>query len=151
MRTQLHVPTQVHEGDLKFTFPSSSSTAVSSQTRAKLQQLVVCSKSRQLRMSLGSRATKPAFAVTPGRKGSAAKSPSRGSITWGATSREDTGSCLKSCSWGCCEVEAFSYHQHSAPSIGYVLVLREEEEKPGRPLAMRLISQTCEHDLSINR
>lgn len=76
MHTQLRVPTQVHEGDLKFTFPSSSSAAVSSQAQAKLQQLVVCPKSRQLRTSLGSRAAKSAFAVTPGWKGSAAKSPS---------------------------------------------------------------------------
>lgn len=34
--TQLHVATQVHEGDLKFTFPPPSPAAFSSQAHAKL-------------------------------------------------------------------------------------------------------------------
>lgn len=156
MCTQLHVPTQVHEGDLKFTFPSSSSAAVSSQACAKLQQPVVCSKSRQLRISLGSRAATRAFAVTPGWKGSGVKSPSWSSITWGPTSGEGAGSrasftCFKSCSWGCWGMEVFPWHQRSTPSVGDVLVLREKEEKPGVLLTMWLVSQTCKHDLSINR
>lgn len=84
------------------------------------------------------------------------QSPGWGSILWGPTSGEGTGSrassaFFKSCSWGSCGLEAFPCHYLSAPRFGYVLILREEEKKSGRPLTVRLISQTCEHDLSINR
>lgn len=48
-------------------------------------------------------------------------------------------------------MEVFACYQLSTPSVGDVPVLREEEEKPGRLLTMWLVSQTCKHDLSINR
>lgn len=137
VRTQLHVPMQVHEGDLKFTFPSSSSAAVSSQAHIKLQQPMSAWNPGSLEWTW--EAGLQNLCSYPGMEGERCNVSQLSLHHLRIYIREGIGSqassaCFKSCSWRCCGVGWGPCHQCSAPSIGYVLVLTEEEEKHGRQL-----------------
>lgn len=71
--TQLHAPTQVHEGDLKFTFPPLISATVSSQAHAKLHLGLL--KIQAAENETGKWGYKTCLCCYPGWKGMAQKLP----------------------------------------------------------------------------